>query len=547
MNRIGPIQLFAEIKRHKNRVTYRGWDVESGQVVLVKIFDPASLPDEAALARFHQEAAIYAGLSHPNVVRLVKFGVVESRPYLALEFVEGQNLRALLNRRSPLPNDIALCLVHELLSGLAEIHRHDIIHRDLKPENIMIGNDGVVKICDFDLAEARGKHANGNLLFGSPGYLPPEAILGEAITIQSDLFALGIILYEMFTGTRPFAAATASGEMNAVIRLPHLPPSKFNPAIPPQMEQLINRLLAKSPDQRPADAAAVGRQLATQFQISGAAQKTPLLRRYITDPQAFQSEALALPAAKMSVPAVSRRTSITGKIAAAATLLLLAAALSYQQFFSTTAERQAHEPTLASPSRQDDPVGVPMTDSTWHGAPVRGSSPARLTSDRPRSLAQPSEAATAAESPAPRRSRAIVVRSVPWAYLFVNGDSIGLAPRPQPLRLAETTHEFAFKKPGFPTILYAVTIDSATADTLSFSLLEKVAQLEIRVNPWAEIELNGERRESSLEASKFFLLPGDYRVTLSHPQLGVKSEVISLRAGETRRLEVNMFQQTVRE
>lgn len=116
MNRLGPIQLFAEIKRRPHGVTYRGVNQESGQIVFVKIFQPANAMDETALARFHQEAAIYASLNHPNVVKLVKFGVAESRLYLALEFIEGQNLRAFLAQRSPLPNDIAVCITLSMLA-----------------------------------------------------------------------------------------------------------------------------------------------------------------------------------------------------------------------------------------------------------------------------------------------------------------------------------------------------------------------------------------------------------------------------------------------
>src|SRR5262245_15909211 len=134
MNRIGPIQLFAEIKRRENRVTYRGFDTESRQVVLVKVFAPEKAPTATVLTNFQQEAKIYTRLNHPSLVKLVKFGVDEGRPYLALEFIEGQNLRALLAQRSPLPNDIALGIVLSMLAGLEEIHRHGIIHRDLKPE-----------------------------------------------------------------------------------------------------------------------------------------------------------------------------------------------------------------------------------------------------------------------------------------------------------------------------------------------------------------------------------------------------------------------------
>ncbi|MGH7601939.1 MAG: serine/threonine-protein kinase, partial [bacterium] len=366
MNRIGPIQLFAEIKRRENRVTYRGLDTESGRIVLVKIFAPASAPDEAALARFQQEATIYARLDHPNVVNLVKFGVAESRPYLAQEFIEGQNLRALLLQRSPLPNDIAIGITLSLLAGLAEIHRHEIIHRDLKPENIMIANDGVVKICDFDLAIAnpidkleQDAHTSpdrplitGHWLSGSPGYFSPEAILGEPLTPHSDLFAVGIILYEMFTSAKPFMATTASGEMNAVVRLPHLAPSKLNSKIPAEIEQIINRLLAKSPAERPESAEAVLSRLMERFPVP---EKAQTLRRFLDDTQNYQSAIVALPATTPVKPA-ARRANIFWRMAAVITLLVFMTGVLYLQFMKPPQEQKNDESAM-------EPGTVPREDS----------------------------------------------------------------------------------------------------------------------------------------------------------------------------------------
>lgn len=554
MNRIGPIQLFVEVKRRENRVTYRGLDTESGRIVLVKIFSPASVPDEAALACFQQEAKIYARLDHPNVVKLVKFGVAESRPYLALEFIEGQNLRALLLQRSPLPNDIAIGVTLSLFAGLAEIHRHEIIHRDLKPENIMIGHDGAVKICDFDLAIASDKRqvanmqvasnkfanddlqlATCNLLSGSPGYFSPEAILGEPLTPRSDLFATGVILYEMFTGARPFAAPTTSGEMNAVIRLPHLAPSKLNSKIPAEIEQIINRLLAKSPAERPESAEAVLSRLMERFRIP---ESTQTLRRFLDDVQNYQNAIVALPTTTPVTPA-PRRANISWRIAAMITLVVFAMGVFYLQFMKPTQaprnEQSAMEPETVSraDSLQHRVERISAAGNSLPSPPGAKGEDVKTTPKL--------ELDVATETKAPPQ-RAIVVRSVPWAYFFVNGDSIGQAPAATPPLLAGQNHTFVFKKPNFPTLSYTVKIDSATADTLVFSLWKRVAQIEIRINPWAEFYLNGELQETSAKNPTLVLLPGEYHFRFKNPGLGEKTEALFLRAGEMRRLEVNMFQ-----
>ena len=575
MNRIGPIQLFAEIKSRADRTTYRGFDTACGRIVLVKIFTPTSLPDEKTLARFQEEAAIYASLDHPNVVRLVKYGVAENRPFLALEFIEGQNLRALLAQRSPLPDDVAISIALAMFAGLEEIHRHGIIHRDLKPENIMLGNDGSVKICDFDLAITKnnepvappshfkniqgkaGQLATDNwqlktahLLSGSPGYFAPEAILGEAVSARADLFAAGVILYEMFAGTRPFAAPTASGEMNAIVRLPHLSPAKFNSAIPEEVEKLINQLLAKSPSERPASAAEILSQITARFQIPAFTTPSEKLQLLLPDPQSYQGENLSAAISPVIKP-TARRARPGWPIAAA--LMLLALIFSYQMFFKKSTSPTNGHATLAVQPAATEPAPMSRADSilrVLNRIDALDNSPERPAGfkieDVKKTAPLPTPTVELKSPPVQPFLKRVTVRNVPWAYLFVNGDSIGQMPRPEPLTLAAGVYPFVFKKPQFPPIAFKVVVDSTTADTLTFSLLERVSQVEVKIYPWAEIYVDGVRRELSAENLTIYLLPGKHHFRFVHPQ-GEKNETLSLQAGEVRRLEVNMFQGTKRE
>ncbi len=568
MNRLGPIQLFAEIKSRADRATYRGFDTARGRIVLVKIFTLTSLPDEKALARFQEEAAIYASLQHPNVVRLVKYGVAENRPFLALEFIEGQNLRTLLARRSPLPDDVAISIALGMFTGLEEIHRHGIIHRDLKPENIMLGNDGSVKICDFDLAITKSNDSvaptshsknfqkktgtdnwqlkTDHLLSGSPGYFAPEAILGEAVSARADLFAAGVILYEMFAGTRPFAAPTASGEMNAIVRLPHLSPAKFNSAIPEEVEKLINQLLAKSPSDRPTGAAEIIRRLTTSFQIPATTTQSEKLQLFLRDPQSYHGENLSTVLSPVSKP-MARRSQFGWQIAAA--FMLLALIFSYQVFLKksqlptndhATSPVQPAATGPAPMSRADSTLRVLNRIDTLADAPER-----RVgfkTEDVKRTATPPTPTLEIKPVPVQPFLKRITVRNVPWAYLFVNGDSIGQMPRPEPLTLEAGVYSFVFKKPQFPPITFKVIVDSTTADTLTFSLLERVAQVEVKIYPWAEIYVDGVREETFGKKRTFYLLPGEHYFRFVHPQSGEKNEAVFLRAGEARQLEVNMLQ-----
>lgn len=246
MRKIANKQLFAEMKRTQFGATYRGIDLDSQQLVLVKTFRRHGNVDEAAEARFEREAQIYAKISHPNVVRLLEYGIEDELKYLVLEYIEGLTLRQLLKANtSTLPLQIALVLFRDILQGLAALHHNQIVHHDLKPENILISREGMVKICDFDLAIA-GEKSHSSGLTGTHGYLAPEVILGEKVNSAADMFSAGIVLYEMLTGTRPFEANSSGGTMMATVQMPHLPPSKVRADIHPFFDELSAALLEKS-------------------------------------------------------------------------------------------------------------------------------------------------------------------------------------------------------------------------------------------------------------------------------------------------------------
>jgi eukaryotic-like serine/threonine-protein kinase len=229
---------------------YLAEDEELGRRVAIKILNDRYANDELFIERFRREAKSAAGLSHPNIVSIYDRGQAEGTYYIAMEVIEGRSLKELILTRGPLPISQAIAYTLEILDALRFAHRHGIIHRDVKPHNILIGGERL-KVTDFGIARAGASQmTEAGSIMGTAQYLSPEQARGAPVTASSDLYSVGIVLYEMLTGKVPF-----SGDSAIEIAMKHLnelpkPPSKTRPEIPPELDQVVLRALAKAPEDR---------------------------------------------------------------------------------------------------------------------------------------------------------------------------------------------------------------------------------------------------------------------------------------------------------
>jgi serine/threonine-protein kinase len=236
---------------------YRADDLTLGQSVALK-FLPEELTDqEDRRQRFHQEVRIARTVAHPNVCRVYDIGEAEGRVFLSMEFVDGEDLGLLLRRIGRMPVEKGIDIARQLCAGLAGLHDQGILHRDLKPTNVMIDGRGRVRITDFGLAGIGAEIDGAEIRAGTPAYMAPEQLTGEGIDARSDLYSLGLVLYEMFTGKRAFNAKSVP-ELARLMReeVPESP-STILPDMDPAVERVISRCLERDPDSRPPSALAV--------------------------------------------------------------------------------------------------------------------------------------------------------------------------------------------------------------------------------------------------------------------------------------------------
>ncbi|OFW54138.1 MAG: hypothetical protein A2146_02480 [Actinobacteria bacterium RBG_16_67_10] len=249
--------LEAEIGRGGMAAVYRARDQKLNREVAVKVLSEPGL-GTAGRARLVHEAQAAAQLNHPNIVTVHDVGEVDGTPYIVMELVEGGSL----HDRPPASNAAVVDITRQVCTALEHAHAHGIVHRDLKPENVLLTADGMAKLTDFGLAlSIASRTTTEGVIAGTVFYLAPEQALGKALDGRTDLYAVGVMLYELTAGRLPFAADDPLAVVSQHLYTPVVPPSTYNDAIPPGLETLILRLMAKPPEDRPASAADVRRAL----------------------------------------------------------------------------------------------------------------------------------------------------------------------------------------------------------------------------------------------------------------------------------------------
>jgi serine/threonine protein kinase len=253
---LGPYQIQFRLGGGGMGEVWRARDTRSGREVAIKVISPQAAGDPDLLSRFLSEAKAASALDHPNILTVHEVGESPSGPYIVMEFVDGGTVRSLLND-GPLPVAQAVDIAMQAADGVASAHGAGIVHRDLKPENLMITSGGVVKILDFGLARslrpedaADGGRTAAGMIVGTAAYVSPEQLRGEKATERSDVFALGVVLFEMATGENPFQRSNPIEMFSAILRDDPPPLGERARDAPEELTRTVHRALAKRPEDR---------------------------------------------------------------------------------------------------------------------------------------------------------------------------------------------------------------------------------------------------------------------------------------------------------
>lgn len=290
-------------------MVYRARDLMLERTVAIKLLRADFSKDPDFRERFRQEAKAAANLSHPNIVTVHDFGLDSGRLFIVMEFVPGTDLKTIIQQRGRFPMEEAIALMVQACAGLGYAHRAGLVHCDVKPQNMLVTPDKRLKVVDFGIARALATIApeeQADIVWGSPQYFSPEQAAGNAPSPASDVYSLGVILYETLTGQLPFSAPGAEELARMHREVPPPSPRKINPEIPARLEQIILKVLSKEPSARYRTADQLGRVLVTFSQQSPTVATTPAVSLPQPDPNlqdpvdhgAWQPIPPALPAAR---------------------------------------------------------------------------------------------------------------------------------------------------------------------------------------------------------------------------------------------------------
>src|SRR5262245_6553927 len=295
---------------------YRAGRLLIGDRVAVKVLHPDQMADSQAVERFRREAQTAASLKHPNVVRVYDFNVSsEGLSYLVMELAEGENLRSLVERQGMLVETDAAEIIRQVCAALDEAHRQGIVHRDIKPENILVRTvpEGLqVKVLDFGIAALRdvnaGRLTRTGSVVGTPHYMSPEHCLGEELDGRSDIYSLGIVLFEMLTGVAPFDSPTTTAIVVKHVNDPPPPPRTLNPKISPAVESVALRALEKRRDARPQTAGEMARELIAAASGAGPGSPHPAM---VAAPEVIKPAPITTPILREVVAPESNSSAAT--------------------------------------------------------------------------------------------------------------------------------------------------------------------------------------------------------------------------------------------
>lgn len=460
---------------------YRALDPLIERTVALKVLaiDMHTSGESGFRERFFREAKSAGSLSHPNVVTIHDVGECNGTPYIAMEFLPGLTLRESLDSGVVLPVRKIIDIGMLVARGLDYAHQSGVIHRDIKPANIMLARSGTVKIMDFGIAIATDtSRTMPDAVLGSPRYMAPEQILNAPVDARTDVFALGVVLYEMLAGKEPFEGSTIPAVMHKVLHVDPAPPISFNPDVPPALDAIVMRALAKDPRDRFQRAKDLGRALgALRRELKSTPARPPALAAANDTTDTPQPAVRPASGAAMRPPRAgdySRVIRWGGLLVGLTAVLMIVAAVirtgmrtpgTPEPDAGVAAATQTQTPAFTQPSGQIAAYHPGFYLGLPDPAQDRVADEAFVVALGAKEVAPP---ARTAPKPTQTRAPATVQLSVlPWGEVHVDGKLRGVTPPLNELDLTPGRHRIEIRNSDFPAHIINVRLESGESHRIS--------------------------------------------------------------------------------
>jgi serine/threonine-protein kinase len=547
---VGRYEITGELGRGAMGVVYKALDPTIGRTVALKTMrlDVHGLDAQEMVRRFQNEARAAGVLNHPNIVTIYDAGEEDGIFYIAMEFIEGTTLHELLAEKHVLPTDEVVQISRQICRGLDYAHSNGIVHRDVKPANIMLMPNGTVKIMDFGIAKSGGQVTNTGQVLGTPNYMAPEQVKGRPLDGRSDLFSLGVILYEMLTGEKPFVGQNVTTIIYKIVNETPITPRDLDVTVHPGLSAIVTKALAKAPDDRYQSGAELIRDL-ENYKLAGTSrngstgafvpapaqpEKTVVLPMRVVG-STVQATAAAAAPAKGPMPVRPTTAIISSKrsllIAAIVTVLVLGSAMGGYAYHRTQLKmRQLAEQTKAKEAQQiveqHQPIAIAIPDPTPEATPVHSETIARDTTVKffparknaqpgPQKLPTPVKATSSPNQVFVQQSELKLASQPDGAKVEIDGWSEPNWVTPfTASHLAAGNHTLVFTKAGYLPVTRMVESQTGKSLDVSAELPPALSTLVVTSNPqganvWVDGKDSGMTTPAQLTVEK-----GLHRVTV---------------------------------
>ncbi len=495
-------EIIETLKKDTHTSVYLANHIYLGKKIILKTLKIDEHIEKTLLDRFKREAQILAKLDHPNLIKVFDFGNFEDFFYISFEYFQSKNLREVLRSNNLSKADKKNLLV-QLLQALHVAHQINIIHRDIKPANILVNNMLQLKIVDFGLAFVQNDNnlTHKSTIVGTPSYMSPEQIRGEALSPQTDLFATGTVALELFTGKNPFLGKNINETVNNILNFEEELIFKNTVLLDEEIQQAIRAMLRKSTSKRAKSALEVLTILGIDHNSikSFSSIKNEDLLKY-----AFKNSNLSKKIALILFP-----------------IILILGAAGVWIFSNGSANASTTADTGIKTNRDFFNLITPGDDYVYYDKKI-------YEKNLPATITKESELAGR-----------LFVESKPWSDVYINGKKIDTTPLTDYIQLKPGKYNLKLIHPNYPVFTQKINIASNNIETIKIDFNERVGFLDCKINPWGNVYIDGELKGTTPLREPVILFPGRHELLVTNPQYGDYEQRINITAKETFLFKLN--------
>ncbi len=495
-------EIIETLKKDTHTSVYLANHIYLGKKIILKTLKIDEHIEKTLLERFKREAQILAKLDHPNLIKVFDFGNFEDYFYISFEYFQSKNLRDII-RNNNLPKEDKRNLLVQLLEALHVAHQINIIHRDIKPANILVNSKMQLKIVDFGLAFVQNDNnlTHKSTIVGTPSYMSPEQIRGEALSPQTDLFATGTVALELFTGRNPFLGKNINETINKILNFEEDSIEKDTELLDEDIKQAIRLMLKKSTTKRAKTALEV-------LQIMGVDKNSIKGLASISDDEL--------------VKYVLKNSKITKKILVILLpiIIMLVGAGIWIYNIELKGDVSASTPGIS------DSKGfielMPLSDQFVKYDKKLYEKTQPINSNSNDLLAG-----------------RLYVESKPWADVYIDGKKVDQTPLTSYIQLKPGKYNLKLVHPNYPSYTKRITITNQNIESVKIDFDDKVGFLDCKINPWGNVFVDGELKGTTPLRDPVILFPGTHELKVTNPQYGDFEQKIKITAKETYPFKLN--------